>query len=74
MVTKLENDCLREKAVKEAVDAAHRIILDASDGSEEETNYLTAAVAEKLMQSALHPFSAAIMKKDLDDQISGKLT
>ncbi|MFZ3058076.1 MAG: hypothetical protein WA092_03485 [Minisyncoccales bacterium] len=74
MVTKLENDCLREKAVKEAVDAAHRIILDASDGSEEETNYLTAAVAEKLMQSALHPFFAAIMKKDLDDQISGKLT
>ncbi|MFA5072241.1 MAG: hypothetical protein WC511_07895 [Candidatus Pacearchaeota archaeon] len=74
MVTKLENDCLREKAVKEAVDAVYRIILDASDGSEEETNYLTAAVAERLMQTALLPFSAAILKKDLDDQISGKLT
>jgi len=74
MVTKLENDCRRNEAIQEAVDATNRIIMDASDGSEEETNYLTARVAEELEKIAFHPFGAAILKKDIDDYNSGKLT
>lgn len=60
-------DCRRQRTINKAVEAANRIILDASDGSEEETNYLTARVAQKLVETALHPFSAAILKKDIDD-------
>lgn len=60
-------DCRRQRAINKAVEATNRIILDASDGSEEETNYLTARVAQRLVETALHPFSAAILKKDIDD-------
>lgn len=57
----------REKAIAAAVQAADRIILDASDGSCEETNYLTAGVADKMTEKALLPFHCAMLKKDLED-------
>ncbi len=60
-----EDDIRRTKAVQEAVAVADRIILDASDGSSEETNYLTAMVAQKLMERALLPLQSAISRYDM---------
>ena len=57
----------REQTVKEAVEAADRIILDGSDGSVEETDYLTAEVARKFMEKALHPFSRDSLSKDIKE-------
>lgn len=59
-----KRDYRRQQIIKEAVEAADRIILGGSDGSLEETDYLTARVAEKLMQKALLPFQTVILKKD----------
>jgi hypothetical protein len=39
-----ERDIRRQRAIEKAVDAADRIILEASDGTVEETNLLTARV------------------------------
>jgi len=57
----------REEIIKKAVEAADHIILDESDGSEAETNFLTAKVAEKMMERALHPFHRNMLSKDLED-------
>ena len=57
----------RERAVQDAVNAADQIILERSDGSVEETDFLTAEVAEKLMEKALNPLRRAMTKKDLED-------
>ncbi len=57
----------RQEIIRKAVEAADRIILDGSDGSCEETNFLTAKVAEKFMVRAFNPFGIAIMRKDLAD-------
>ena len=54
----------RGKIIEKAVEAADRIILDSSDGSEEETNYLTAEVAKKLMEKAMNPFARDLLFKD----------
>ncbi len=64
METQQEKDYRREKAVRDAVEAADTIILDASDGSTEETNWLTARLAEGFLLKALIPFHAAKLKKD----------
>ncbi|GAI93963.1 unnamed protein product, partial [marine sediment metagenome] len=58
----------REEIIKKAVEAADRIILDGSDGSEAETNFLTARVAEKLLERALHPFYRTMLSEDLKDK------
>ena len=58
----------RRQIIELAVGAADRIILDGSDGSVEETNYLTAEVARKLMERALLPFNSAMLSKDLRDE------
>ena len=55
----------RQVIINKAVGAADRIILDGSDGSCEETNFLTAKVAEKFMIRAFNPFGVDMMKKDL---------
>lgn len=47
------NDFRKQKAVEAAVSAVHRIILDRSNGSVEETEYLTAQVGERILKSAL---------------------
>lgn len=55
----------RREIVRKAVEAADRLILDGSDGSVEETNYLTSEVAGQLMVKALLPFNTAMLRKDL---------
>jgi len=55
----------REQIVREAVRVADRIIMDGSDGSVEETNFLTAEVARSFMEKALQHFSREMLKKDL---------
>jgi len=62
-----EKEYKRDKSVEDAVTAADRIILDASDGSNEETNYLTAMVAKRFMEKALLPFQTAIQRKDIEE-------
>lgn len=56
----------RQEIIKKAVEAADRIILDGSDGSCEETNFLTAKVAEKFMIRAFNPFGVDMIRKDLE--------
>jgi len=55
----------RQQIIEAAVSKADYILMENADGSVEELNYLTAKVAEKFMQKALNPFSAAMLKKDL---------
>lgn len=56
----------REQAVRQAVDAADRIIMEASDGSKQETDYLTAKVAEEWITKVLMTHHAAIQKYDVE--------
>ena len=58
-------DYRRQKAIERAVEAADRIIMDASDGSVEETNYLTGMVAERFVKKANQAFISAMLKKDI---------
>lgn len=58
-------DWRRQQAIEKAVSAADRIIMNATDGSVEELNYLTAMVANKWAQKACQPMVSAILKKDL---------
>lgn len=58
----------RDKIIESAVSAADGIILDGSDGSVEETNYLTAIVAKKFTEKALLPLQTAMQKKDLEER------
>ena len=60
-----ERDARRDKIVEDAVNAANKIISDGSDGSVEETDYLTAEVARKFMEKALNPFSRDLLSKDI---------
>lgn len=62
-----ERDARRKKIIEDAVDAADRIIIDGSDGSVEETDYLTGEVARKFMEKALHPFSRDLLSKDIKE-------
>jgi hypothetical protein len=55
----------REEIIRKAVFVADRIILEGSDGSNEETNFLTAQVAKRFIEKALMPFSSDLAKKDL---------
>lgn len=55
----------REQIVREAVHVADRIIMEGSDGSVEETNLLTAQVAQKFIEKALQPFTTEMLKTDL---------
>jgi hypothetical protein len=47
------------------VEAMEEIIQKGFNGSQEETNYLRAGIARELTESALHPFGAAMLKKDM---------
>lgn len=57
----------RRQIVQKAIEAADRIILDGSDGSEEETNWLTAEVAGNFNEKVHHVFQAKLLHKDLED-------
>lgn len=56
----------RQQIIQKAVGAADHIILDASDGSEEETNWLTAEVAREFNEKVYHIAQAALLRKDLE--------
>jgi hypothetical protein len=56
---RVERAMRRQKAVEEAVRVADKIILDASDGSCEMTNYLTAMLADRLSLEASRPHREA---------------
>ena len=56
----------RHQIIKKAVEAADRIILDGSDGSIEETDFLTSEVARKFIEKALLPFNTDMTRKDLE--------
>lgn len=58
-------DWRRQRAIEKAVSAADHILMDATDGSVEELNYLTAMVANKWAQKACQPMIQAVLKKDL---------
>ncbi|OGG36813.1 hypothetical protein A2110_01260 [Candidatus Jorgensenbacteria bacterium GWA1_54_12] len=60
-----ERDARRQKIVEEAFTAADHIILEGSDGSNAETNLLTARVAAKFVEQALNPFSRAALRHDM---------
>ena len=60
-----EKDYRREQAVKEAINTIDRIILGATFGSNEETNWMTGRIAEELTKKAMIPYNAALMKMDL---------
>lgn len=62
-----KKECKRNEIIKNALDAADKIILDGSDGSVEETNYLTAMVAQRFTERALCPFTAILLAKDIKD-------
>ncbi|MDD5569111.1 MAG: hypothetical protein PHG23_01710 [Candidatus Pacebacteria bacterium] len=66
--TREEKEIRRGQAIIAAVAAADKIILDCSDGSVEETEYITAAVAEEFAKKAFLPFGARLLKKDIDDE------
>lgn len=66
LVEREQRERERREIIKRALEAADRIVLDGSDGSCEETNFLTAKVAEEMMERALLPFTQGIMKKDLE--------
>ncbi len=56
----------RQQIVQRAVEAADRIILDGSDGSVEETNWLTAEVAGKFNEKVHIVFQSALLRSDLE--------
>lgn len=57
----------RQEIIKKAVEAADHIIMDGSDGTNVETDFLTAKVAEKIMERALHPFHRNMLTEELKE-------
>jgi len=55
----------RAQIVSKAVEAADRIILDGSDGSVEETNWLTAEVTRRFGEKVYISIASALLRKDL---------
>lgn len=62
-----ERERRRVKIIHDASDAADRIIMDGSNGSQEETSYLTAGVAGEFIKRALYPFGMKMLEKDIED-------
>ena len=54
--------------IEQAVNAADKIILDGSDGSEEETNYLTAQVALKMVEKSFNPFLRDLLSRVMKEK------
>lgn len=63
-----------EAAIKKAIEAADRIILDASDGSVEETNYLTMRVAEGFADKVACGVTHSYTRKLLHDRMTESST
>lgn len=55
----------RQEIIRKAVEAADRIIMDGSDGTNVEADFLTAEVAKKFIEKALHPFDRNMLAEEL---------
>lgn len=64
-----ENSKRREDTVDKAFEAANKIILEGSDGTVEDTNYLTAEVARKFVEVALMPFGVRLLERDVNEKV-----
>jgi hypothetical protein len=62
----------RERAVNDAVRAADRIILEASRGTVEETNYLTCEVAHAFIAKVQCALFTAVTQRDFLDEVPRK--
>ncbi len=62
-----KRDMRRNKIIEEAVGAGDNIIMEGSDGSVEETDYLTAMVAQKWVEKAVHPLRSQLLRKDQNE-------
>lgn len=56
----------RQQIIQKAVDSADRIILDGSDGSVEETDWLTSEVAKRFVGKVGISIASKLMRKDLE--------
>lgn len=57
------HEYLLQTAIREAVSAADRIILAVSDGSVEETNWLTAMVAHEFSKKVLIAMNSPLLRR-----------
>jgi len=60
------NDIRRQEVINGAVEAADDIIMEGSNGDEEETDYLTSAVAKKFLGKVHERIQAQLLRKDLE--------
>jgi len=65
----IDHEMRRHEAIRNAVEAADRIIMNASDGSNEEINWLTLCVAEAFIKKTMIPLKTALLQRitKLDD-------
>lgn len=61
----MENERRRRNIVDRAVEAADRIIMDGSDGSNEETDLLTAEVAKEFLEKVHGRLQSALLAKEI---------
>jgi hypothetical protein len=59
------DDHRRQVIIEAAVRAADELIMEGSDGSEEETHYLTSMVAIKLVEKVHFPIQGRLLHCDL---------
>lgn len=59
-------DIERQQIIEKAAEAADRIIMDGSDGSVEETDYLTAKVADRLLGHLMTRVSSNLLRRDFE--------
>ena len=57
----------RRQIIDKAVQAADRTIMDGSDGSVEETNWLTSQVAKRFVEKVDIALTSSLMHKDLKE-------
>ncbi len=67
----MASDIGRHEAVRQAVAAADRIILDASDGSAEETNWLTSQVALEMVKKVDLSLGSALLRRQIEQERRG---
>ncbi len=56
-----EDEIRRSEVVRRSIEVGDRVITDATDGSVEELNFITALVAEEWVRKAMIPYHAALM-------------
>lgn len=62
-----ERERERRVIIQRAVETADRIILDGSDGSLEETDWLTSEVASAFTEKVHIRLSGILLRKDMED-------